>query len=82
MLRRSATSPQKGFPVAVTCRVLDFSTQAFYQCRTQPVTDRDWADAHLSNASDLPTNRSTDPKSFLGRSILGLRPITACLKLK
>jgi transposase InsO family protein len=38
-------------PVAVTCRVLGFSKQAFYKWRAQPVTDRDWADAHLINAA-------------------------------
>jgi putative transposase len=38
-------------PVAVTCRVLGFSKQAFYKWRTSPVTDRDWADAHLINAA-------------------------------
>ena len=36
-----------GVPVAVTCRVLGFSKQAFYQWRAQPVSQRDWADAHL-----------------------------------
>jgi putative transposase len=40
-----------GIPVAVTCRVLGFSKQAFYQWKTAPVTDRDWADAHLINAA-------------------------------
>ena len=38
-------------PAAVTCRVLGFSTQAFYAWRRQPVTARDWADAHLINAA-------------------------------
>jgi len=38
-------------PVAVTCRVLGFSKQAFYQWRASPVSDRDWADAHLINAA-------------------------------
>jgi putative transposase len=38
-------------PVAVTCRVLGFSKQAFYQWRKNPVTSRDWADAHLINAA-------------------------------
>ena len=38
-------------PVAVTCRVLGFSTQGFYKWRANPVTDRDWADAHLVNAA-------------------------------
>jgi len=35
----------------VTCRTLDFSKQAFYQWKTNPVTDRDWNDAHLINAA-------------------------------
>ena len=37
-------------PVAVTCRVLGFSKQGYYQWRHAPVADRDWADAHLLNA--------------------------------
>lgn len=40
-----------GIPVAVTCRVLGFSTQAFYAWRAKPVTNRDWDDAHLINAA-------------------------------
>ena len=40
-----------GVPVAVTCRVLGFSKQGFYAWRANPVTDRDWADAHLVNAA-------------------------------
>jgi putative transposase len=40
-----------GIPVAVTCRVLTFSKQAFYQWKKQPVTQRDWDDAHLINAA-------------------------------
>jgi transposase InsO family protein len=38
-------------PVAVTCRVLGFSKQAFYAWKRQPVTARDWADAHLIDAA-------------------------------
>ncbi len=38
-------------PVAVTCRVLGFSKQAYYQWRAQPVSQRDWDDAHLINAA-------------------------------
>lgn len=38
-------------PVAVTCRVLGFSKQAFYQWRKAPVSARDWNDAHLINAA-------------------------------
>lgn len=37
--------------VAVTCRVLGFSKQAFYQWRANPVSQRDWDDAHLINAA-------------------------------
>ena len=40
-----------GIPVAVTCRVLGFSKQAFYQWQANPVTERDWDDAHLINAA-------------------------------
>ena len=38
-------------PVAVTCRVLSFSKQAFYQWRKDPVTQRDWDGAALINAA-------------------------------
>jgi putative transposase len=38
-------------PVAVTCRVLGFSKQAFYQWKAAPVSQRDWDDAHLLNAA-------------------------------
>jgi transposase InsO family protein len=30
--------------------LLGFSTQAFYKWRTRPCSDRDWADAHTTNA--------------------------------
>jgi transposase InsO family protein len=40
-----------GIAVAVTCRVLGFTKQAFYKWRAKPVTQRDWADAHLINAA-------------------------------
>ena len=35
----------------MTCRVLGFSKRAFYQWKAQPVTARDWDDAHLTNAA-------------------------------
>ena len=38
-------------PVAVTCRVLGFSKQAFYAWRKNPVSRRDWDDAQLINAA-------------------------------
>ena len=37
--------------VAVTCRVLGFSKQVFSQWRADPVSQRDWDDAHLINAA-------------------------------
>jgi putative transposase len=40
-----------GVPVTVTCRVLGLSTQAFYKWRKNPVTQRDWDDAHLIDAA-------------------------------
>jgi putative transposase len=35
----------------VRCRVLGFSKQAFYKWLRDPVSDRDWDDAHLVNAA-------------------------------
>ena len=40
-----------GIPVTLTCRVLGFSKQAFYKWQANPVTDREWADAHLINTA-------------------------------
>ncbi len=40
-----------GISVSMTCRVLGFSKQAFYQWKSDPVTDREWDDAHLINAA-------------------------------
>jgi len=36
--------------VRLTCGILGFSTQAFYKWRSRPVCDREWTDAHLTNA--------------------------------
>jgi transposase InsO family protein len=51
-------------PVAVTCRVLGFSKQAFYAWRCNPVSQRDWDDAHLINVA-LDVHRD-DPASGYG----------------
>lgn len=60
-------------PVTVTCRVLGFSTQAFYQWLANPVCQRDWDDAHLINAAlDL---HGDDPE-------FGYRLLTGELRLK
>jgi putative transposase len=40
-----------GIAVVVTCRVLGFSTQAFYVWKKNPISQRDWDDAHLTNAA-------------------------------
>lgn len=41
----------EGIPVAVSCRVLGFSKQAFYAWRKDPVSRRDFDDAQLINAA-------------------------------
>ncbi len=40
-----------GIPVAVTCPGARLLKQTFYKWRVNPVSDRDWADAHLVNAA-------------------------------
>ena len=40
-----------GIPVTVTCRVLKFSTQAFYAWCADPVSERDLVDAYAMNAA-------------------------------
>lgn len=44
------TAPAR-VPVAVTCRVLGFTAQAYYKWCKHPVTQRDWDNAHLTNAA-------------------------------
>ena len=38
-------------PVAVTCRVLKIAKQPYYRWLADPVSDRDWDDAHLIDAA-------------------------------
>lgn len=38
-----------GIPIAKSLQVLGFSRQAFYEWQADPVSDRDWVDAHLTN---------------------------------
>lgn len=40
-----------GIPIVVTCRVLGFTPQAFHKWKRNPISDRDWANAHLVNAA-------------------------------
>lgn len=39
-----------GIPVVVTCGVLGFSPQGYYKWAKDPVSQRDWENAHLTNA--------------------------------
>jgi transposase InsO family protein len=48
LVRELAT---EGIPVVVTCRVLGFSKQAFYKWRANPISQREWSDAHLVDAA-------------------------------
>lgn len=38
-------------PVTVTCRILGIARQPFYRWLANPITDRDWDEAHLINAA-------------------------------
>ncbi len=40
-----------GIPVKLSCRVLGFSRQAYYQWLAEPVSEREWSDAHAANAA-------------------------------
>jgi putative transposase len=40
----------EGFSVRLTCGLLGFSAQAFYKWQNDPVSQREWEDAHLVNA--------------------------------
>lgn len=51
VLELAATDAPVRVPVAVTCRVLGFSTKAFYKWCAKPVCNRDLEDAYLTNAA-------------------------------
>jgi transposase InsO family protein len=63
-----------GVPVAVTCRVLGFSKQAFFKWNRDPVTRRDWDDAHLINAA---LDIHADDPAFGYRFIADELPVVA-----
>ena len=69
-----------GIPVAVTCRVLGFPSRRFYAWNACPVTDRDWSDAHLTNAAiDIHTddpNSGTDSSPMNSARPVSVRPGT------
>ena len=39
----------EGFPVVLTCGVLGFARQSYYEWLENPISQRDWDDAHLAN---------------------------------
>lgn len=45
----AATGARIRVPVVVACRVLGFSKQGYYKWLREPVSDRDWDDAHVMN---------------------------------
>jgi putative transposase len=47
----AATGAHVRVPVAVTCRVLKIAKQPYYRWLKDPVSDRDWDDAHLVDAA-------------------------------
>lgn len=47
----AATDAPIRVPVAVTCRILGFSKQAFHHWLREQVSDRTWDEAHLINAA-------------------------------
>lgn len=58
--------PPVRVPVAVTCRVLGFSRQAYYQWLRDPVSQRDFDDAHLINAAlDIHADDPADGYRFI-----------------
>jgi putative transposase len=61
-----------GIPVAVACRVLGFSPQAFNKWRRNPVSQLQWDDAHLTNlARDIHHDDPTFGYRFVSDEISG-----------
>ncbi|OXM68251.1 IS3 family transposase [Amycolatopsis vastitatis] len=64
-------------PVAVTCRVLGISQQAYCQWRSSPVSQRDWGDAHLIDAAlEIHADDPADGYRFIAEE-LACRGFTA-----
>jgi putative transposase len=53
-----------GVGVSLSCRVLRFSKQAYYKWLRDPVSQRDWDDAHTINA--LIDARNAEPTLVTG----------------
>ncbi|MFN2638275.1 MAG: IS3 family transposase [Gemmatimonadaceae bacterium] len=67
-----------GIPVVVTCRVLGFSPQAFHKWRRNPISDRDWHNAHLVNAAhDVHRDDPTFGYRFIADELRAEHGITA-----
>ena len=75
LVRELATD---GIPVVVTCRVLGFTPQAFYKWRQQPVSERDWSDAHLIDAAlEIHSDDPVFGYRFIADELAAERGITA-----
>jgi transposase InsO family protein len=67
-----------GIPVTVTCRVLSFTPQAYYKWRADPVSDRDWSDAHLLDAArEIHADDPVFGYRFIADELASCRGITA-----
>lgn len=67
-----------GIPVKVTCRVLGFSPQAFYKWRADPVSARDWSEAHLIDAArQIHTDDPTFGYRFIADELVAEHGISA-----
>ncbi len=67
-----------GIPVTVTCRVLGFSPQAYYKWRANPISSREWSDAHLvDRARDIHADDPAFGYRFIADELAAEHGITA-----
>lgn len=67
----AATDAPVRMPVAMTCRVLGFSGQVYYAWLPEPVSQRDWEDADLTNAALDVHNSAFSRRSRFSRFLTG-----------
>jgi len=74
----AATGARIRVPVAVACRVLGLSTQGYYKWLKNPVSQRDWDDAHVIDVLyDLHADDATLGYRFLTDELADEHGITA-----
>ncbi len=67
-----------GIPLVVTCRVIRFTPQAFYKWRANPVSPREWDDAHLVDAArEIHADDPTFGYRFIADELVAEDGITA-----